>query len=173
MATLGGFAAPKPRGSIGAGGGGRINDPHDIARKVSEITGYKLSTSINSWGRSAYIQTPFGDVRISDHPTGEFRRSTEPLGYEVDPTTKLTAEDIASDIMKRAEAAKIRAKQRQEQQERERQAEVERKRPAREMHEGNRQEKLRFFEKNGLVDATETQKKKAWKAFLRGRGVQG
>lgn len=153
----------------------KSNDPHERARELLAalreempeiLVGMEkpVSTSVGPAGKSAYIHTSFGDIRVSDHyanpdyRVGQFDTSTLPENIDT----------VIGSLRSALTAAKDKAAARQEAEARMSQQRREQTAPVRAEQSANRAAKEQFWREHGLENATQTAKDKAWKAFRRG-----
>lgn len=114
-------------------------------------------------GDSAYIRTPFGDIRFSDHAAG-FRpgQAFDFYGHDASPDAVVSwyrdAQARSDNIVAKAQAVAAA----------EREARLLRSQPQRAEEAANRAAKETFWRDNGLDQATATAKEKAWKQYKRG-----
>lgn len=174
--TMANFLGPAPRmiprpmfAAEGGGGGGTLK-PRIQAEQAAQALREKFSYSAfdvapggSKMGESAYIRTPIGDMRFSDHAAlskpgriHDFYGSDSSPGVVVERYQELLA------------AAQKRSAERMQAQETARDARLAETADIRASQAANRAAKEEFWRANGLTDATETARNKAWKAYKAG-----
>jgi hypothetical protein len=128
---------------------------------------FAVDKSGSKAGNSAYVQTPFGSIRISDHGHN-FGNSPDvwwsDVGNNAETMTPQKFVELYRDTVARS---KQRAAQRASDEAAQTAAQREQNAPIVAEQEANRAAKLEFWRLNGLENATQTAKDKAWKAHKR------
>jgi hypothetical protein len=144
--------------------------PHDQAVQAAEALRQRFGREFDvmaggsAAGKSAYVRTPFGDLRFSDHAAGF--RPGQAWDFYGQPAS-------ADDVVRWYEGAQSRsadaAAAAQAAQAAERETRLAASAPQRASDAANRAAKEAFWRENGLEQSTETAKDKAWKQYRRGQ----
>lgn len=144
-------------------------DPHvqaaDAANALKAAFGRSFDVMLggSAFGKSAYVRTPLGDIRFSDHAAGA--RPGQAWDFYSQPAS---ADDVVNWYRTAEARSAERLAARQAQEAADREAKLAASAPQRATDEANRAAKEAFWRVNGLDEATATAKDKAWKQYKAG-----